>query len=69
MLKWCVAKFVHKKMRLLESISVSCNGCYSEYDQIQFLFSLSKKQQGGQHTLKTLEDPEKPWIVFAPGKP
>ena len=25
-------------------------------------------KQGGQQTLDTLEDAEKPWILFAPGK-
>jgi len=25
-------------------------------------------RQGGQQTLETLKDPEKPWIFFAPGK-
>jgi len=24
--------------------------------------------QGGQQTLETLRDPEKPWILFSPGK-
>jgi len=24
--------------------------------------------QGGQQTLETLEDPEKPWILFVPGE-
>ena len=36
-------------------------------------FSCYVPEQGGQQTLKTLEDPEKPWILFAlekyPGKP
>ena len=35
---------------------------------LAYLSSKSTAAQGGQQTLETPEDPEKPWILFTPGK-
>ena len=34
----------------------------------ELFFRTVEELQGGQQTLETLEDPEKPWNLFPPGK-